>query len=211
VSGNRRLVFIDDDPAELEAFGEIAGGDYDYTPVHWPAEWPKLLLPTPPEIFVSDLYLPPRGGDSVPAPADREAAAAAASRLAKRFAGLFARPFLDDKERLRETMTAISEAYGMLRLQWTALGQSPGHGIELLRELKTRWPETPFVFYSRKITPEDVIEVLKAGAVDAIRKGALPKEEVLARLAKAQEIHRSEDSRAIRARGFNVNATAVPR
>jgi len=43
------------------------------------------------------------------------------------------------------------------------------------------------VFYSRKITPEDVTAVLEAGAVDAIRKGALKPEELLARLAVAQE------------------------
>jgi DNA-binding response OmpR family regulator len=33
----------------------------------------------------------------------------------------------------------------------------------------------PVAFYSRKISPEDVVRVLKAGAVDAIRKGSHPK------------------------------------
>jgi hypothetical protein len=32
----RRLVFIDDDKSELEAFGEIVSGVYDYATVHWP-------------------------------------------------------------------------------------------------------------------------------------------------------------------------------
>jgi DNA-binding NarL/FixJ family response regulator len=58
------------------------------------------------------------------------------------------------------------------------LGQSPDHGVALLARLKVSHPAVPFVFYSRKITPEDVIRVLRAGAADAIRKGALEEEEV---------------------------------
>jgi len=131
--------------------------------------------------------------------------------VAERFSGLYADSSLDDKARLQETMKVIADAYGMLRLQWSALGQSPDHGVELLTKLKARFPEVPFVFYSRKITPEDVIRVLRAGAADAIRKGALNDEEVLVRLAAAQEIHRTEDAQGIRARGLNVNATIVPR
>jgi DNA-binding NarL/FixJ family response regulator len=107
-------------------------------------------------------------------------------------------------------MKAIADAYEMLKLQWSTLGQSPDHGVALLTKLKTRFPEAPFVFYSRKITPEDVIRVLRAGAADAIRKGALKDEELLVRLAAAQEFHRSYDAQNIRARGLNVNATIVP-
>ena len=107
-------------------------------------------------------------------------------------------------------MNAIADAYDMLKLQWSALGQSPDHGVSLLTRLKARYPEVPFVFYSRKITPEDVIRVLRAGATDALRKGALKDEEVLVRLAAAQEIHLREDAQSIRARGLNVNATVVP-
>ena len=44
-------------------------------------------------------------------------------------------------------MKAIADAYGMLRLQWGALGQSPDHGVALLTKLKARYPEVPFVFY----------------------------------------------------------------
>jgi DNA-binding NarL/FixJ family response regulator len=58
------------------------------------------------------------------------------------------------------------------------LGQSPDHGVALLKKLKSRFPDVPFVFL-RKITPEDVIiRVLRAGAADAIRKSALEDEEV---------------------------------
>jgi len=140
---------------------------------------------------VSDLYLPPPSGESTPTAVQRAEAERVAKQVAEHFSGLYADPSLDDKARLQETMKAIVDAYGVLRLQWSALGQSPDHGVALLRKLKARCPEVPFVFYSRKITPEDVIRVLQAGAVDAIRKGALKDEEVLARLATADAWDRS--------------------
>lgn len=206
-----RLVFIDDDQTELEAFRRIVGDDYDYIAVHWPAESAKLFSDLGPDIFVSNLYLPPRSGDTTPTAAQRKAAEKAAEDVAAHFSRLFADPSGNDKARLQETMKAIGEAYDMLKLQWAALGQSPDHGVWLLGEMKTRYPEVPFVFYSRKITPEDVIRVLQAGAVDAIRKGALGKHEVLARLASAQKIWHQGTIQSIRAQGFNVNVTAISR
>jgi DNA-binding NarL/FixJ family response regulator len=206
----QRLVFIDDDEAELDAFRGIVEGHYDYTTVHWPSESAELFNVAPPDIFVSDLYLPSSSGDAVPTAAQREETASEAKKVAERFSGLYADSSLDDKARLQETMKAIADAYGMLKLQWSALGQSPDHGVTLLMKVKARYPEVPFVFYSRKITPEDLIRVLRAGATDAIRNGALKDEEVLSRLAAAQEIHRGEDAQSIRAQGLNVNATVVP-
>lgn len=207
----RRLILIDDDKTELDAFLRIVRGKYDCATIHWPHESAKLSSSPPADIFVSDLYLPSFSGDTTPTAAQREEAARAAKQVAERFSGLYADSSLDDKARLQETMKVIADAYGMLRLQWSALGQSPDHGVELLTKLRARFPEVPFVFYSRKITPEDVIRVLGAGAADAIRKGALNDEEVLVRLAAAQEIHHTEDAQGIRARGLNVNATIVPR
>jgi len=182
----RRLVFIDDDETELSAFRDIVGDEYDCTTVHWPRESTKLFSGPSPDVFVSDLYLPPPSGDTVPTAAERDTAALAAQQVAERFAGLYADSSRDDKARLQETMKAIADAYALLKLQWVALGQSPEHGIALLVQLRNQYPEVPFVFYSRKITPEDVVRVLQAGAVDAIRKGALSDAEVLRRLAAAQ-------------------------
>lgn len=205
----RRLVFIDDDKTELEEFGDIVRDNYDYTTIHWPDESAKLPSSPPPSIFVSDLYLPPVSGDITPTSVERDKAARAAKRVAERFSRLYADVPSDDKARLKETMKIIAEAYDMLKLQWKALGQSPDHGVAVLAKVKNYYPEVPFVFYSRKITPEDTIRVLKAGAVDAIRKGTLEKEEVLARLASAQEMWKREDLRSIRARGPNVNVTIL--
>ena len=171
----RRLVFIDDDRTELAALREVTGSEYDFVSVHWPDEAAKLFSGPTPDIFVSDLYLPPASGDSVPTVVQREAAAVAAKQVAERFSSLFADTSIDDKGRLKATMETISAAHSVMDLQWTALGQSPDYGVALLTKLRALYPEAPFVFYSRKITPEDVTRVLKAGAVDAIRKGGAEK------------------------------------
>jgi DNA-binding NarL/FixJ family response regulator len=209
-SVKRRLVFIDDDKSELEAFREIVRGAYDYTTVHWPWESAKLLAGPKPDIFVSDLYLPSSDGDKTPTDADRDAAQNAAKQVAKDFSGVFADSSSTDKARLQKTMAAIVGAYAMLKLQWSVLGQSPDHGVAVLAKLKAQYPEVPFVFYSRKITPEDVILVLKVGAVDAIRKGALTKTEVLARLETAQGMYQRGDVQIIRGQRLNVNFTNIP-
>jgi DNA-binding response OmpR family regulator len=102
-------------------------------------------------------------------------------------------------------------AYAMLKLQWSVLGQSPDYGVAVFAKVKAQDPEVPFVFYSRKITPEDVIRVLKAGAFDAIRKDAFRNDELLVRLKTAQEICQRGDVQTIRAQGLNVNSTIVPK
>jgi DNA-binding NarL/FixJ family response regulator len=199
----RRLVFIDDDKTELVAFRGIVAGEYEYFTIHWPNDSVRLFAMSAPDIFVSDLYLPPPTGDSVPTEAQRNEASEQARKVAESFARLYSNT-LDDKARLQETMKAIADAYAMLSLQWVALGQSPDHGVAVLARVQAQYPDVPFVFYSRKITPEDVIRVLRAGAVDAIRKGALKREEVLARLAAAQEYRRKDVHRR------NVNVTLFP-
>jgi hypothetical protein len=206
----QRLVFIDDDQEELKGFGKIVGGSYKYITVRWPEESAKLFSGIPlVSIFVSNLYIPPESGDTHPTHVQRDAAAAAVKEVAGLFSGLYRNRSWDDKRRLVETMKCISKAYKALRLQWRALGQSPDHGICLLRKVRSQYPDVPFVFYSRKLTPEDVIRVLQAGAVDAIRKGALRKEEVRARLAGAQKLWRRKASQSIRDSGFNVNLTVI--
>lgn len=183
----RKLTFVDDDKSELDAFRRIVEGVYDCETVHWPRESDRLFAGSPPAIFVSDLYLPSEAGDRIPTSAERDGARKAAQEVGARFSNLYADESQDDKARLQETMKTISAAYAMLELQWSALGQSPDHGVALFAKVKRRYPEVPFVFYSRKITPEDVIRVLKAGAIDAIRKGALTDAQVLIRLEAAQK------------------------
>jgi DNA-binding NarL/FixJ family response regulator len=206
----RRLVFIDDDETELKTFHNIVANSYMYETVHWPRESAKLFAGSSPDIFVSDLYLPSVDGDRTPTDADKQKAAREAKEVGNSFLDLYADTAIDAKARLQKTMRAIADAYDMLKLQWSALGQSPDHGVALLAEVKTKHPQVPFVFYSRKITPEDVIRVLKAGATDAIRKGALEDEEVLARLEIAQEMYKRGDIQATREKGLNINSTLIP-
>lgn len=204
----KRLVFIDDDKTELDEFSDIVKGKYQYRTVHWPGESEKLFKGDSPDIFVSDLYLPPQSGDTNPTDGQRSAAAKSANQVGERFSALYAST-LDDKARLKETMKVIGAAFEVLEQQWRALGQHPDHGIELLTRLKSRHPGVPVVFYSRKITPKDVIRVLRAGAVDAIQKGALTAEEVLVRLQDAQKLWLRKGLQQLRKRGLNVNVTLV--
>ncbi len=213
----RRLVFVDDDKQELTAMGQLVEGKYEYVPLHWPHESPtdERKVNDPPDIFVLDLYLPP-GHSEIPAEipaAERQSQSEAARDLADRFQKLYSGPPHDDKKLLRDTMDGIQRAYELLKRQWEALKQAPGNGIQLLRELKAhpRYGHVPVVFYSRKITPEDVVRVLQAGAVDAIRKGYPRGNEkeahtwVLSRLDRAQHVHR-----LVRTLELNVNTTLFP-
>jgi DNA-binding NarL/FixJ family response regulator len=93
----------------------------------------------------------------------------------------------DAKRLLRETMSCLERGRGLLNAQWQALEQDPKNGIGLMMKMREKFPSAPVVFYSRKITPQNVWDVLGAGAVDAIQKGALKDHEVLSRLAKAHE------------------------
>jgi DNA-binding response OmpR family regulator len=187
-----RLVFIDDDKRELDEFGPLIEGEYTYTLIHWPNDREKLFSGQPPDLFVSDLYLPSADGDHKPTTEQIEEAASSAREIAHRLHNLYAggtqsvESIEFCKARLRDTMRLITYAYEeLLSRQWEAMGQSPNNGIALLQQVSERFSEVPFVFYSRKINSEDTIQVLKAGAVDAIRKGVDPKE-LLARLHDAQ-------------------------
>lgn len=187
-----KLVFIDDDERELKEFGPLVEGEYTCTLIHWPNDREKLFSGEPPDLFVSDLYLPSADGDHKPTTEQIEEAASTAREIAHRFHSLYAggtqavESIELCKARLRDTMTLITYAYDeLLRRQWEALGQSPNHGIAFLEQVRERFPEVPFVFYSRKINAEDAIKVLQAGAVDAIKKGVDP-QELLARLRDAQ-------------------------
>jgi DNA-binding NtrC family response regulator len=186
-----KLVFIDDDERELKDFGPLVEGEYTCTLIHWPNNREKLFSGEPPDLFVSDLYLPSADGDHKPNAEQIEEAASTAREIAHRFHSLYpggtqaVESIELCKARLRDTMALVTYAYDeLLTRQWEALGQSPNNGIALLKQVRERFPEVPFVFYSRKINSEDAIKALKAGAVDAIKKG-VDREELLARLRDA--------------------------
>lgn len=188
------LVFVDDDEAERKAMQEIATNcGYTYEAIAWPApaENPfAKFKASPSDLFVLDLYLPPRDGSASERISNEQCAVQSimAERIAKWFSRLYEAPCAGREKRLlRDTMECLVEAKSLLDSQWSAMGQHPKNGIELLQDLRRQFPDVPVVFYSRKITPENVIEVLQAGAVDAIRKGSLPDSKLLSRLRRAQE------------------------
>ena len=206
-----RLVFIDDDPVELEHMREITEEQYEYVPIRWPTQQPfEQTVGEPPAIFVLDLYLPPAKNSALEEVPEYELTIQqeSAGHVADCFFDLYADLHDDPKRRLRRTMECLTRARELLDRQWLALGQSPENGIRLLEFLRAhpRYGGVPVVFYSRKLSPDDVVSVLKAGAVDAIRKG-LSKEQVLQRLTRAQEIYCSERAGEALKLGLNANAT----
>ncbi len=205
-----RLAFFDDDADELKAFGEIVRGRYQYDQYHWPRETVDAIQGRP-NIFVLDLYLPSEvGGESATIPAEK---LVGQKMLAEGVEHCFSRLYLefahDAKRLLRETMSCLARGRHLLDAQWKALEQDPEHGIGLMKRIQHKFPGVPVVFYSRKITPQDVWCVLVAGAVDAIQKGALKDHQVLERLARAQEIYQLTQAE-LKAKALNVNVTILP-
>jgi len=190
-----RLVFIDDDPDELRIMQDLVVDIYEYLGLDWPTQVPdRATIREPdPAIFVSDLY--------VPSPTYREGAAdfpdavlARQAELAKKTAAAFLKLYpgpRDAKKRMRGTMAALGEGRNLLDEQWQGLGQSPEHGLGILQRVRREYPSVPFVFYSRKITPDDVVKVLEAGATDAIQKRDWKDpREFLDRLQEARDRHK---------------------
>lgn len=211
-----RLVFIDDDEDELARVKDLVAGAYEFVQVHWPQEKPtEELIGRPPDLFVSDLYMPP--SEHRVDPADHckevlEAQAARAGKIAERILRLYPGP-RHAKKRLKETMDCLNEGRGLLDAQCEELEQSPRYGLELFLGLRRSpiYRVVPFVFYSRKITPEDVEDVLAAGATAAIRKRDWKNpEKFLELLRRAQSVHRSALGEQARKLGLNVNTTLFP-
>ena len=170
----KKLVFIDDDPDELESMKKLVSRAYDYVPIYWPKQVPDraTIGVSTPAIFVSDLYVPSR---TAQADIDdfKTKTLQRHKKLAKETANAFNRLYpgpRNAKKRMRKTMEALTRGRKLLDEQWSGLGQSPDYGLEILQSVRNEYPNVPFVFYSRKITPDDVVRVLKAGANDAIQK-----------------------------------------
>jgi hypothetical protein len=84
-------------------------------------------------------------------------------------------------------VVAVQAANDLLNLQNATLSRFPEHGLALLAQMKARYPEVPFVFYSQNRNAEDVIRSLQVGAADVICKGAVKKDELLSRFTAAQD------------------------
>ncbi len=213
-----RLVFIDDDPQELEDLGSIVAEEYDYVPIQWPyAKSLDELVREPPAIFVLDLFFPPAGeaaSDTIP-PEHIPDQSAHAQRIVEGFSRLYGAQ-LNGKELLRRTFSQIQEAYALLWAQCRDLKQSADNGRALLAQLKShrRYKHVPVVIYSRKVTVPEAVRALQAGAVTVIQKVDSPpkleqKELVLSQLKAAQAVPTAGwKSRLLLLLGINVNVTS---
>lgn len=64
-------------------------------------------------------------------------------------------------------------------------------GVEILRQIKNKWPETRVIIITAHGTIEIAVEAMKLGAVDFIRKPFSPKEirELVNRVLKCEELN----------------------
>ncbi len=216
----KHLVFIDDDRNELDAMRSVVAQSFKYQSIKWPEESSLIerKVPEPPDIFVLDLYLPPRDGPDKESFSEEqeEEQRKCSLRIAECFQKLYPPPpGSNGKDSLRRTMECLTKARQLLDMQWEALDQDPKNGLDLLHWLRThtRFCGVPVVFYSRKITPEDVVSVLKAGAADALRKPQVmtevEKNKIRKRFDRVIEFNRSRGAHTVRQLGLNANYTLL--
>ena len=77
-------------------------------------------------------------------------------------------------------------------------------GYELLREVRSRWPNLPVLMITAYATPKLAVETIKAGAIDYLGKPFAP-EELLHAVARCAERHRLlMENAALRARAGEI-------
>jgi DNA-binding NarL/FixJ family response regulator len=206
-----KLLFIDDDPEEIKAIKPLVSAEFEFEGRSWPFDGQiEHVVGDIPDIFVLDLYLPPAGGPAQEDISEAEMAVeqAIAERAGRRFAALYTNyEPKGGKRLLQQTMACLSIGRELLDRQWKAMGQSPKNGIELMRRLKELHPNVPIIFYSRKISPADVVDVMRAGAFDAIQKGSLTDERLRARLKSDIALFKSPAAGQARERREHFNVT----
>lgn len=142
----RVVCFVDDDPAEVEAFADVFSDDFtviaDSDPQAVLAELAARRLRA--NLFVLDLYF--------------AKGRASSEEERNRMAGLKA-----EVDRAQKKLTDFLDP----------IGQSREGGLEIMRYLRENYPATPVVFYTRKGTLGDGVACLDAGA-DGICPKATP-------------------------------------
>ena len=182
-AANHHLVFVDDDPHEIQTFRRLFEPQFRVTTVE--ARTPddgldraaNTVGEAAVDLFVLDMYYPGRA-DAPSGFADASAEQATEHRqtldtLAEAAASLRARfdtDPADGKALLRQAHALVHRSRVVLDTWCDVLDQSAGGGIRLLQLLDSRWPGVPKVFYSRKATLEDAKRCLAAGALDVLLK-----------------------------------------
>lgn|GEM_PF-1901564 len=183
----RLVVFVDDDPAEVETFLDLYVDDrIEIVPIHAPSvpeALPQIkdaLLERQPDLFVLDMFLPT--SQNAPTALPRAAIESGMVELRKLRQSIVEIETMthNGKELLRHTQGLVARAEALVKAWCEKLGQSPQGGVALLQELDALYPNAPKVFYSRKATVEDVKLALAAGALDLIRKPDPPSAKAMA-------------------------------
>jgi len=180
----RRIVFVDDDQAEVDAFVRLYDGtQFEVIPVTASdpsdgfARVVKALNGASPSLFVLDMYFPrssklPTGFGGLPAE-DLQSITSGIDETRRAVDSLYAsinQAPENGKRLLREAHAVVHRARALLDTWCRQLGQSPQGGLDLLVELVGTYPNVPAVFYSRKATLRDAKQAFAAGALDVLSK-----------------------------------------
>lgn len=104
------------------------------------------------------------------------------------------------KESLQQLKT------GLFDLIVSDIKMNDGSGIDLLREVRTTSPETPFILMTAYATTENAIQALKMGAVDYILKDNENfVEEIKIAVSKSLEVARLRQENRVLKQHFNQN------
>ncbi len=173
----RVVVFVDDDPTEIETFLDLyTDSRIEVVPIDAPSSLDALsrindtLDGRRPDLVVLDMFLPTSSdAPSVLSSTAIDSGLTVLQELRQSIDDIEEVTY-DNKRLLRQTQGLVTKTEALVKTWCEELGQSPQGGISLLRELDSLYPQTPKMFYSRKATIEDVKQALAAGALDVIRK-----------------------------------------
>lgn len=131
------ICFIDDDPNEVEVFKTVFSDDFRV----FANSRPKLVFDelkasrNRPNLFVLDLYFP-KGRDST----------------------------VDERKQMVRLQQKVEQAHKQLSDYLAQIGQDRQGGINLIPQIREKYPTVPIVFYTRKGTLDDVDICRDAGA-----------------------------------------------
>jgi len=160
------ICFVDDDPAEVQAFKNVFSNDFtviaDTTPQKVLEDLKKRRLRA--SLFVLDLYF-------------AEGKASSEEQRNK---------MIHLKQEVDRAQKTLSDFLG-------TIGQSRDGGLRIMRYLRENYPTTPVVFFTRKGTLSDAVACMDAGADGILPKGAPeqfdPKGDRLAQIEQGAREH----------------------
>lgn len=176
-SQRKHIVFIDDSRDELATFERLYSGDrFRVTTilVQKPSDTlqsvSESLDGAAPDLFVLDLFFPL--ADSVSGGLNPEATREARVQITKIINAALDLPcyFSDSNQLLKEAHGVVVESQRLLSRVCEEFHQCPEGGIQVLKELNTRYASVPKIFYSRKATLADAKKAMRESGLDVLLK-----------------------------------------